>query len=216
MARSGSGAAARWARAGRRALEALDRRPALRLPVGPPIPWRYGLLALAALVLLTAALARPGAAGAPARGPSAVPAAVGGTLDARDSRAAPPTPSLGVAEPPGLGFDLADLALKLALVVALAYGSLAALKRLGVGGAVPAAGVLPPGETLRLVASLTLAPNRTLHVVRAPGAKLLLVGATPGQITLIADLGERPDLAGDEAPASFLQLLTGKLAATRG
>ncbi len=193
----------RWLELGRESVRALDRMPPIRLPVGPEIPWRYGLPALLALVVVVAVLSRPMA------GPVAADSLAGG-----DPLFAQQT-GLGVSEPPGLGVDLVDLGVKLLLVLGLAYGSLLLLRRLGIGGAAPAAGALPASDTLRLLNSLTLAPNRSLHLVRAPGGKLLLVGSTPQQVNLIADLGERPDLLLDEDPVSFLQVLSSKIAARK-
>ncbi len=202
-----------WAGRWRDALAALDRLPPIRLPVGPAIPWRYGLPAFVVLAFLVVLVASR-----PLDRPAVSPSSAGADhaqSTSESSAGSATVPPLGVAEPPGLGVDFADFGLKLAAVLALAYLSLLALKRLGVGGAVPAAGALPPGDTLRLVSSLTLAPNRTLHVVRAPGGKLLLVGSTPSQVNLVADLGERPDLPASAEPASFLQVLSTKLSATR-
>jgi flagellar biogenesis protein FliO len=122
------------------------------------------------------------------------------------------TPSIGVAEPPGLGVDVLDLSLKLVAVLALAYASLAVLKRLGVGGAAQlsqAGGTTTDG--LRVVASLSLAPNRSVHVVRAPDGKTLLLGATPGQVNLIAELGDVPEVAASASTPSFLDVLASKL-----
>ena len=63
---------------------------------------------------------------------------------------------------------------------------------------------------MRVVASLALAPNRSVHVLKVPGGKTLLLGATPNQVNLIADLGE---LADDESPeaTSFFDVLKGKI-----
>ncbi len=188
----------RWLALGRDAVAALDRLPPIRLPVGPPVAWRYALPALVALVVVIAVMARPS--------PSATAAG--------DALLTQATPGLGVADPPGLGFDPIDLGVKLLLVIGLAYGSLLALKRLGFAGAVPSSTALPPGETLRLLNSLTIAPNRSVHLIRGPGGKLLIVGSTPQQVNLIADLGERPDLALDDAPVSFLQVLSDKIASS--
>jgi flagellar biogenesis protein FliO len=106
---------------------------------------------------------------------------------------AQPTPAaaqpLGVPDPGGLGFDFVDLGVKLAAVLGLAYGSLLLLKKVGVGGS----GVRGPGGTgqgMQVVSSLVLAPNRSVHVLKVPGGKTLLVGVTPTQVNLIADLGE--------------------------
>jgi flagellar biogenesis protein FliO len=124
-------------------------------------------------------------------------------------QAASPQP-LGVQDPSGLGFDMFDVGIKMFAVLALAYGSMLLLKRAGLGSA---AGAVKNGASIqgmRVVSTLVLAPNRSVHVLKVPGSKLLLVGATPNQINLIAELG---DIADDELPeaASFFDVLKGKL-----
>jgi flagellar biogenesis protein FliO len=197
-------------------LEALDRLPPIRLPIGPPIPWRYGLPGLVALVVCMAVLSRPTAHAESSSG-FKLPAESETYSVTQDSplftnAQQKPSQPIGVPEPPGLGMDLVDLTLKLVAVLALAYGSLTLLKRLGVGGAVA---TTPPGgstttEGLRVMQSLVLAPNRSVHVVRAPDGKTLLLGATPGQVNLIAELGEVPEASAGPSP-SFLDVLAGKL-----
>jgi flagellar biogenesis protein FliO len=103
-----------------------------------------------------------------------------------------------------------DVGIKMFAVLALAYGSMLLLKRAGFGSA---AGAVKNGASIqgmRVVSTLVLAPNRSVHVLKVPGSKLLLVGATPNQINLIAELG---DIADDELPeaASFFDVLKGKL-----
>jgi flagellar biosynthetic protein FliO len=114
-----------------------------------------------------------------------------------------------VPDPGGLGFDLADIAFKLIAVLALAYGSLLLLKRAGVGGAAALKTGGVPG--MRVVSSLALAPNRSVHVLKVPGGKTLLVGATPNQVNLIADLGELTEEQSPESATSFFDVLKGKL-----
>jgi flagellar biogenesis protein FliO len=116
--------------------------------------------------------AAPPATGAPAA-PTANPAA-----------AAQP---IGVAEPTALaGFDPVDIGIKLIAVVALAYGSLMLLKRFGYGGARPHG---KGAETeVRVVTSISLAPNRSVHVLKVPGGKTLLIGATPTNVNLLTEL----------------------------
>jgi flagellar biogenesis protein FliO len=121
----------------------------------------------------------------------------------------PAAPPLGVPESSGPGFDFFDIGIKLAAVLALAYGSLVLLKRAGFGGAT----VAKPGgspQAMRVVSSLALAPNRTMHVLKVPGGRTLLVGATPNAVNLIADLGELAEIDTPEA-ASFFDVLKGKL-----
>lgn len=80
-----------------------------------------------------------------------------------------------------------DIILKLGAVVALAYVALAALKRY-TGSATRRRGGL-----LEVLDSATLAPNRSVYVVRA-GGKRLVLGVTQTQITALAEL---PDGATD-------------------
>jgi flagellar biogenesis protein FliO len=124
-------------------------------------------------------------------------------------QAASPQP-LGVQDPGGLGFDMLDVGIKLFAVIALAYGSMMLLKRAGLGGAAGAARTGGTIQGMRVVSTLVLAPNRSVHVLKVPGGKSLLVGATPNQINLIAELG---DVADDDLPeaANFFDVLKGRL-----
>jgi flagellar biosynthetic protein FliO len=79
-----------------------------------------------------------------------------------------------------------DLVLKLGAVLALAYVSLAALKRYTSGS------VSQRGSLLDVLDSTTLGPNRSVYVVRA-GEKRLVLGVTQNQITALAELD--PDAA---------------------
>jgi flagellar biogenesis protein FliO len=203
-------------------LAALDKLPPIRLPVGPPIPWRIGLPMLLALIAVMFFFSRPVIQTEP----------TGVRLPAQDTypvqqdaplfaNSHPETPvpvvpaaaskPIGTAEPAAAGVDFFDLGIKFVAVLALAYGSLMLLKRFGFGGA---ASTHSGGSTaaVRVVHSLVLAPNRTVHVLRIPGGKSLLVGATPTQVNLIADLGELDDEAlASEAGSSFFDVLAGKL-----
>jgi flagellar biosynthetic protein FliO len=76
-----------------------------------------------------------------------------------------------------------DLMLKLGAVLALAYVSLAALKRY-TAGTVSQRGVL-----LEVLDSTPLGPNRSVYVVRA-GGKRLVLGVTQQQITALAELDD--------------------------
>jgi flagellar biosynthetic protein FliO len=82
--------------------------------------------------------------------------------------------------------------MKLGAVLALAYVSMAALKRYTSGS------VSQRGTLLEVLDSTTLGPNRSVYVVRA-GAKRLVLGVTQNQITPLAELD--PEDA-PEAPAS--------------
>jgi flagellar biogenesis protein FliO len=222
------GTFARW-------LKALDKMPPIRLPIGPPIPWRIGLPCLVAIVAVLFVVGRPsGRADAqgvrlptqdqavrlPAQETYAVQqeaplfAATPQTQPQAQTPAQAPTqpqaaPSLGAPEPAATGFDFFDVGFKLVAVLALAYASLTLLKRVGIGGA-SAARTGGTIQGMRVVSTLALAPNRSVHVLKVPGGRTLLVGATPNQVNLIADLGE---LAETETPdaASFFDVLKGKI-----
>jgi flagellar biogenesis protein FliO len=192
------------------ALKALDGLPPIRLPIGPAIPWRFGVPALVALVLVMFLFGRPTAH---ADTSFKLPAESETYAVTQDSplftQSQQPQP-IGVAEPAGLNVDVLDLTLKLVAVLALAYGSLLVLKRLGVGGAGTGSVTSTSSEGLRVLSTLALAPNRSIHVVRAPDGKTLLLGATPGQVNLITELGDVPEVAG-VGPGSFFDILTSKL-----
>jgi len=193
--------------------------PPVRLPIGPAIPWRVALPALIAVVAVMMVMSRPsGPADAqgvrlPTPEPYAVqleaPLFTNAQAAQAQAPAAAPTPAaLGVPDASSVGFDVVDIAFKLVAVLALAYGSLFLLKRVGVGGGGAARTGGAPG--MRVVSSLALAPNRTVHVLKVPGGKTLLVGATPNQVNLIADLGDLPEAETPEA-TSFFDVLKGKL-----
>jgi flagellar biosynthetic protein FliO len=78
-----------------------------------------------------------------------------------------------------------DLVLKLGAVLALAYVSMAALKRYTAGS------VSQRGTLLEVLDSTTLGPNRSVYVVRA-GEKRLILGVTQNQITSLGELAEEP------------------------
>ena len=182
-------------------LAALDKLPPIKLPVGPAIPWRLGLPALIVVVVLMVLVGRPTSAAdtqgvqLPAQQTYSVQQeaplfAKPQPTDTTQAQAPSPAPQqVGVPETQSFGLDLADIGLKLIVVLALAYGSLMLLKRFGIGGA----GVQSGGSkaaAMRVVSSLALAPNRSLHVVELPGGKTLLVGATPNAVNLLASLDE--------------------------
>jgi flagellar biogenesis protein FliO len=201
-------------------LAALDRLPPIRLPIGPAITWRLGLPVLLVLVLAMGVMSRSaGASDAPGvqlPAQQTYPVQADAPLFAKPEADAVPTQSapvaqpIGVQEPAGLGFDLADVGIKLIAVLALAYGSMMLLKKLGIGGAGSSATSGGSSHALRVVSSIALAPNRSVHAIRVPGGKTLLLGATPNAVNLLADLGE---LGEDDSPeaASILDALKGKL-----
>jgi flagellar biogenesis protein FliO len=214
-------------------IAALDKLPPIRLPIGPAIPWRFGLPALVALLALTLVLNRPTAHAEtqgvrlPASETYAVQEAplFQKNAQAQTSQSgqsvneAGQTSQPGEAAPVGVpdnaptgGTDFLDILLKLVAVLALAYGSLSLLKRAGVGGAAGASSARHDATTsnVRVVTSLALAPNRSVHVLQVAGGKTLLLGATPTQVNLLADLGE-VNLDTPGAEANFLDILTSKL-----
>ncbi len=201
-------------------LEALDKLPPIKLPIGPSIPWRLGLPMLIAALVLSLVMFRP-AATAPADQP-------GVKLPTQETYAVQQSPlfakpasstdqpvaqqpaPIGVQEPAAASVDVFDLAIKFIAVLGLACGSLFLLKRFGPGGN----GVLrsDPNSGVRVVSSLVLAPNRTVHVLRTPDGKSLLLGATPNQVNLIADLGELSEDALTAQGSTFFDVLATKLA----
>jgi flagellar biogenesis protein FliO len=144
----------------------------------------------------SAAPTTPAAAGdtSAASSAAAAPTANGVTAPVAPTAAAP----IGVAEPSALaGFDPVDIGIKLIAVLALAYGSLMLLKRFGFGGARASRGNGADDE-VRVVTSITLAPNRSVHVLKVPGGKTLLIGATPNSVNLLTELDADGDLLADE------------------
>ena len=118
---------------------------------------------------------------------------------------------VGVKEPAATaGVDIFDMLVKFIAVLGLMAGSLYLLKRFG-SGAQPGKGS-STGAGIQVVTSVALAPNRTVHVLKTPDGKSLLVGATPNQVNLIADLGELSDDAVAPQASSFFDVLAGKLA----
>lgn len=199
-------------------LQALDKLPPIKLPIGPAVPWRLGLPLLAGLVIVMAVMSRSAGQSDPGvqlpaqqtypvqqEAPLFANATPVATPATQDQQAAPQAQApIGVSDGAAMNFDLMDIGIKLGAVLALAYGSMLLLKRLGLGGARPGARV--SGSAVQVVSSIALAPNRSIHVIRVPGGKALLVGATPNAVNLLTDLGE---LAEDDTPeaASFLNRL---------
>jgi flagellar biogenesis protein FliO len=195
-------------------IAALDKLPPIRLPIGPAIPWRIGLPALVALLVVMAVMYRPSGNSEP----------VGVKLPAQETYAVQqesplfakettqpqqPAQPIGVSEPAATNVDVLDIGLKFIAVLALAYGSLLALKKFGPGGTGSLKGSNNSG--VRVVSSIALAPNRSVHVLRTPDGKSLLLGATPNQVNLIADLGELSEDALTAQGSSFFDVLSAKL-----
>jgi flagellar biogenesis protein FliO len=217
-----------------RLLNGFDQLPPIRLPIGPAISWRLAIPALILLVVVMAFVSRSSSSG-DSQGVRLRPAQPTATVvplfaNPQPSQADVSTPNapvadptvqpqlvatpaaqpLGVQDPGGMSFDVLDVGLKLVAVLALAYGSLMLLKRTGFGGGVASKGS-DPALGMRVVSSLVLAPNRTVHLVKVPGGKTLVVGATPNQVNLIADLGELADGQDVEVDGSFFDILKGKI-----
>jgi len=208
-------------------LQALDKLPPIRLPIGPAIPWRIGLPALIVLLAAMAFMYRPSTASEdrpgvrlPAQETYAVQSEAPLFASARsesllasggaEQQAQAAQQPIGVAEPSNAGMDALDVGLKLVAVLALAYGSLMLLKRFGSGGGL---GIKTGGNApgVRVVTSLNLGQNRSVHVIKVTGGKTLLVGATPTQVNLIADLGDVSEDDVQVDAASFFDVLSGKL-----
>lgn len=98
------------------------------------------------------------------------------------------------AEPFDFSAATIDIGLKLVAVLALAYVALTVLKRhvAGIAGG--------RGSQLQVLESTTLAPNRSVYLVRA-GSKRLVLGVTTGQITTLAELDEPVQVTIQAIPA---------------
>jgi flagellar biosynthetic protein FliO len=84
------------------------------------------------------------------------------------------------AEPLDFPAAAVDVTLKLVAVLALAYVTLALLKRYSLG---PSLG--KRSSTMQVIESTTLAPNRAVYLLNVEGRRLLL-GVTASQITTLA------------------------------
>jgi len=82
---------------------------------------------------------------------------------------------------------LLDMAWKLGLVLALAYGVLWLAKRFVSVRAVTG------GQQMKVIETVTLGGNRSLHLLRV-GSRTLLVGATSQQLSTLADVSEAAEL----------------------
>jgi flagellar biosynthetic protein FliO len=103
-------------------------------------------------------------------------------------------PGSGQSDPfdgPGAAMELV---IKLGAVLALAYVSMAALKRYTAGS------VSQRGTLLEVLDSTALGPNRSVYVVRA-GGKRLVLGVTQQQITPLGELDDEATTVGAVAGA---------------
>lgn len=107
-----------------------------------------------------------------------------------------------------LGRVILDLAWKLMVVLGVAYAALYALR-----GLMVRQGGLPGRKgALRVLESTTLAPNRSIHLVRVAG-KVIVVGSTPEQVTALAEIDDPEELAriAAESAPTFAARLDGAL-----
>jgi flagellar biosynthetic protein FliO len=180
-----------------------------RLPAIPRLPrpaWGGIVLLVAAAIVAFGALG--GSLGTPASSRSNALAPAASTETAGE--AAPAPSAWGTAadpfEWPGLAVDMA---VKLAVVLALAYGLLALLRRYTLG---PQQGRV--GQ-LQVLEQSTLAPNRAIYLVRA-GDRQLLLGVTPTQITTLTTWehapAAQPEFSLPASPATSLAELDSRLA----
>jgi flagellar biosynthetic protein FliO len=88
------------------------------------------------------------------------------------------------ASPVGVGM-IADLVLKLALVLVAAYASVWALKKF----TQRRGRLLPARGSVRILETTSLAPNRGLHLVSV-GSRVFMIGSTPESINLLGEVSE--------------------------
>lgn len=147
------------------------------------------LCAIACLLLYSAISCSGAAAPAPTETEASTRAAVADIIaaasqDEAEDGATPSLPPVSSPPPLSLASGALGMALKLALVLALAYGASLALRRLGPRGrGRPGA----PVDCLAVLGSLTLGQGRVIYVVGV-GAKRLLIGATGQQLSLLGDV----------------------------
>jgi len=103
---------------------------------------------------------------------------------------------------PSVAASLLRVAGALVFVVALAVLSLYALKHFGSGKITRKS----PRRSIKIIETTGLGPNRALHVVQA-GSKYLLVGSTPNQISLVAELDAAEAEADPEKAVDFASIL---------
>jgi flagellar biogenesis protein FliO len=192
-------------------LAALDKLPPIKLPLGPAIPWKVGLPLLCLGLVAMMFVYRPSTAAGEQPGTTLPKQETYAAQDAplfANSRTDAAPAQIGVTEPAGASVDFVDLGIKLVAVLGLAYGSLMLLKKFGLRGQAASQSGQPG---MKVLSTLALAPNRTVHELRTPTGKALLVGATPNQVSLLADLGELDAEVLSADSASFLDVLSAKL-----
>lgn len=105
----------------------------------------------------------------------------------------------------GVG-TLAAVGLKVGLAIALALGATAAARYLQQTRQT----WRPRRSALRVIETAPLAQNRSLHLVNI-GQRTLLLGSTPGQVALLADVTGEQEAAPPETPgprATFASVLS--------
>jgi flagellar biogenesis protein FliO len=137
-------------------------------------------------------VAAHGARAVPAQTAPAATAAPAGVLTAAPPAIAPASGAQRVSQqPPGLSAgDLLDLAIKIGIVGVLLAGSLWALKRFAGGSARPAG----RSGVVRVLDTIPLAQQRALYIVDL-GERAVLIGATPQQLTFLAEIADATALA---------------------
>lgn len=116
---------------------------------------------------------------------------------------------------------LGSFLFKLAVVLGLAYASIYALKRFtGLRNTVGSG-----RRRIRVIENASLGTNRSVHLIEV-GAKKLLVGSTPNQISLLAELGAmetehrestlESDETGQSQPTSFAGQLASMIGSDPG
>lgn len=91
---------------------------------------------------------------------------------------------------------LSGVALKLGVVLALAYACLAILRRF-----VPGAAAAVPGADMGIRRTIALGPGRSVHLLEVEGHRIL-IGSTPHQLSLLADLTD-PAMPRDEGEGAL-------------
>ena len=106
------------------------------------------------------------------------------------ARSGPEDPARSEPQRKGVSAGMiANLMLKLGLVLLFVYLSVWALKKVS-----QRRGRLLPGRgPLQVLETTSLAPNRGLHLI-AVGRRVFLIGSTPESITILGDVSEETDL----------------------
>lgn len=110
----------------------------------------------------------------------------------------------------GLG-PIFGLLFRFLLVIGLAYGASLLLRRFHLGR------LYQPSGELRVLESVSLGPQRALHIV-AVGTRRLLISSCSSQITLVADVTEDyiAEIADDKAPSNGTRFSRGLQEALAG